>query len=79
MIKKNVIEILLFVEVFIERVVRFLVSERKNSIRIEVSKIMNPEFLLGIAFNIAYCRRKYHSGTICKGVIRELAIELLSG
>ena len=29
---------------------------------------MNPEFLLGKAFKIAYCQRKYHSGTICKGV-----------
>ena len=28
---------------------------------------MNPAFLLGIAFNIAYCHKKYHSGTICKG------------
>ena len=29
---------------------------------------MNPAFLLGTAFNIAYWHRKYHSGTICKGV-----------
>ena len=29
---------------------------------------MNPAFLLGIAFNIAYWHKKYHSGTICKGV-----------
>ena len=29
---------------------------------------MNPAFLLGIAFNIAYWYRKYHSGIICKGV-----------
>jgi len=36
--------------------------------RIEVNKIMNPAFLLGTAFNIAYWHRKYHSGTICKGV-----------
>ena len=34
----------------------------------EVNKIMNPAFLLGTAFNIAYWHRKYHSGTICKGV-----------
>ena len=27
---------------------------------------MNPAFLLGIAFNIAYWHKKYHSGTICK-------------
>ena len=36
--------------------------------KIEVNKIMNPAFLLGTAFNIAYWHRKYHSGTICKGV-----------
>ena len=29
---------------------------------------MNPAFLFGTAFNIAYWHRKYHSGTICKGV-----------
>ena len=28
---------------------------------------MNPAFLLGTAFNIAYWHRKYHSGTIEKG------------
>ncbi len=39
--------------------------------KIEVNNIMNPAFLLGIAFNIAYWERKYHSGTICKGVRRE--------
>jgi hypothetical protein len=37
-------------------------------VKIEVNKIMNPAFLLGTAFNIAYWHRKYHSGTICKGV-----------
>ena len=36
--------------------------------KIEVNKIMNPAFLFGTAFNIAYWHRKYHSGTICKGV-----------
>jgi hypothetical protein len=40
---------------------------------------MNPEFLFGIAFNIAYWHRKYHSGTICKGVSNELAYNALSG
>jgi len=37
-------------------------------VKIEVNKIMNPAFLLGTAFKIAYWHRKYHSGTICKGV-----------
>ena len=40
---------------------------------------MNPEFLLGIDFNIPYWHRKYHSGTICKGVINGLVSNELSG
>ena len=47
--------------------------------KIEVNKIMNPAFLLGTAFNIAYWHRKYHSGTICKGVINPLTSNALSG
>ena len=50
------------------KVVRFLISPKKKIVKIEVNKIMNPAFLLGTAFNIAYWHRKYHSGTICKGV-----------
>ena len=50
------------------KVVRFLISPKKKKVKIEVNKIMNPAFLLGTAFNIAYWHRKYHSGTICKGV-----------
>ena len=46
----------------------FLISPKKKKVKIEVNKIMNPAFLLGTAFNIAYWHRKYHSGTICKGV-----------
>jgi len=30
-------------------------------VKIEVNKIMNPAFLFGTAFNIAYWHRKYHS------------------
>ena len=48
-------------------------------INIEVNNIMNPAFLLGTAFNIAYWHRKYHSGTICKGVINPLTSNALSG
>ena len=40
---------------------------------------MNPAFLLGTAFNIAYWHRKYHSGTICKGVSNPLTSKALSG
>ena len=43
-------------------------TKREKKVKIEVNKIMNPAFLLGTAFNIAYWHRKYHSGTICKGV-----------
>jgi hypothetical protein len=50
------------------KVVRFLISPNKKKMKIEFNKIMNPAFLLGTAFNIAYWHRKYHSGTICKGV-----------
>ena len=40
---------------------------------------MNPAFLLGTAFNIAYWHRKYHSGTICKGVSNPQTSNALSG
>jgi hypothetical protein len=48
-------------------------------VKIEVNKIMNPAFLFGTAFNIAYWHRKYHSGTICKGVSNPQASNALSG
>ena len=47
--------------------------------KIEVNKIMNPAFLFGTAFNIAYWHRKYHSGTICKGVSNPQTSNALSG
>ena len=50
-----------------------------NNKKIEVNKIMNPAFLLGTAFNIAYWHRKYHSGTICKGVSNPQTSNALSG
>ena len=34
--------------------------------------------LLGTAFNIAYWHRKYHSGTICKGVRNPQSSKALS-
>jgi hypothetical protein len=40
---------------------------------------MTPEFLFGTAFNIAYWHKKYHSGTICKGVSNAHASNALSG
>jgi hypothetical protein len=46
---------------------------------IEVNKIMNPAFLLGTDFNIEYWHRKYHSGTICKGVNDGETSNALSG
>jgi hypothetical protein len=61
------------------KVVRFLISPKKKRAKIEVNKIMNPAFLLGTAFNIAYWHRKYHSGTICKGVSNAQASKALSG
>jgi len=61
------------------KVVRFVISPKKKKITIEVNKIMNPAFLLGTAFNIAYWHRKYHSGTICKGVSNAEASTALSG
>merc|ERR1712190_46716 len=61
------------------KVVRFLISPKKKRVRIEVNKIMNPAFLLGTDFNIAYWHRKYHSGTICKGVSNAQASKALSG
>merc|ERR1712151_1101644 len=61
------------------KAVRFLISPKIKKIRIEVNKTMNPAFLLGTAFNIAYWHRKYHSGTICKGVSNAEASNALSG
>jgi hypothetical protein len=61
------------------KVVRFLISPKKKKVKIEVNKIMNPAFLLGTAFNIAYWHRKYHSGTICKGVSNPQTSKALSG
>ena len=60
-----------------QKVVRFLISPKKKKVKIEVNKIMNPAFLLGTAFNIAYWHRKYHSGTICKGVSNPQASNVL--
>ena len=62
-----------------DKVVRFLISPKKKKVKIEVNKIMNPAFLLGTAFNIAYWHRKYHSGTICKGVSNPQTSKALSG
>ena len=62
-----------------KKVVRFLNSPKKKKVKIEVNKIMNPAFLLGTAFNIAYWHRKYHSGTICKGVSNPQTSNALSG
>jgi len=58
---------------------RLRISPKKNRNKIEVNNTMNPAFLLGIAFNIAYWHRKYHSGTICKGVSNALTSKALSG
>jgi hypothetical protein len=52
--KKNEIEKPLLQSINLVKVVIFLISPNRKSIRIEVIKIMNPAFLLGIAFNIAY-------------------------
>ena len=62
-----------------KKVVIFLISPKKKKVKIEVNKIMNPAFLLGTAFNIAYWHRKYHSGTICKGVSNPQTSNALSG
>jgi len=60
-------------------VVRFLISPKKKKVKIEVKKIMNPEFLFEIPFKIPYWHRKYHSGTICKGVSNSQTSNALSG
>merc|ERR1712204_68564 len=61
------------------KAVRFLISPKIKKNVIEVNKTMNPAFLLGTAFNIAYWHRKYHSGTICKGVSNPQTSNALSG
>merc|ERR1711988_1628635 len=77
--KKDEIEKPLLQSINLVKVVRFLISGNKKKVKIEVNKIMNPAFLLGTAFNIAYWHRKYHSGTICKGVSNPQASNALSG
>jgi len=62
-----------------QKVVKFLISPNKKRARIEVNKKMNPALLFGIAFNNPYWHRKYHSGTICKGVSNAQASNALSG
>merc|ERR1712063_126725 len=52
--KKNVIEKPFLQSINLIKVDKFLISPNKNKERIEVNKIMNPAFLLGTAFNIAY-------------------------
>ena len=77
--KKDEIEKPLLHSINLVRVVRLLISPKKKKMKIEVSKIMKPAFLLGTAFNIAYWHRKYHSGTICKGVSNPQTSNALSG
>jgi hypothetical protein len=43
------------------------------------NKANTPPNLLGIALNIAYANKKYHSGIIWSGVIRGLALMKFSG
>ena len=76
---KDEIEKPLLDSINLVRVVRLLISPKKKKMKIEVSKIMKPAFLLGTAFNIAYWHRKYHSGTICKGVSNPQTSNALSG
>ena len=47
--------------------------------KIEINNIMNPAFLFGTAFNIAFWHKKCHSGTVCKGVSIPHASNALSG
>merc|ERR1711979_17525 len=52
--KKSEIEKPLLQSINLVKVVRFLISPKKKRVKIEVNKTMNPAFLLGTAFNIAY-------------------------
>jgi len=58
---------------------RVHISPKNKKKKIEDNKMVNPAFLLGTAFRIAYWHRKYHSGTICTGVINAQASNALSG
>jgi hypothetical protein len=58
---------------------KFLVSPKKKRKKTLANNIRKPPFLLGIAFNILYWHKKYHSGTICKGVKKAQASKALSG
>ena len=60
------------------KVIEQIMLDPSKKVKIEVNKIMNPAFLLGTAFNIAYWHRKYHSGTICKGVSNPQSSKALS-
>jgi hypothetical protein len=57
----------------------FFFSPKKNRNIILANSIKKPPFLFGIAFNMLYWQRKYHSGTMCKGVKNAQASKALSG
>lgn len=54
-------------------------SGKKNRIRIAENITTTPPTLLGIDRKIAYAHKKYHSGLICVGVERGLALIKFSG
>jgi len=56
-------------------VFKFLV----NMMRIDITSIITPPSLFGIARKIAYANRKYHSGWMCVGVTIGFAGVKLSG
>jgi hypothetical protein len=57
----------------------FLISPKKKRLDTLKINITNPPFLLGTAFKMLYWHKKYHSGTICKGVRKAHASNALSG
>jgi hypothetical protein len=69
----------LFALIILFNVVMFFVSPKKKRQNTDANSIKNPPFLFGTAFSMEYWHRKYHSGTICKGVKKAHASNALSG
>ena len=54
-------------------------KQRKYKTKIESKRKITPPSFLGTARKIAYANKKYHSGWMCKGVLKGSAREKFSG
>jgi len=59
-----------------DKPLKLLVCTKGNTAKTKIlnTNAITPPSLLGIALNIAYANKKYHSGIICTGVTKGLAL-----